>query len=201
MPPSYGSTNTIVKRTGTTADSLGISDTEYQDMLDKLLDQASRKIDDFCSRKFYKIEGFTEVRTGNRSKIISTNNYPIITINQIKENDSVLSSDRYELVQSGNPLGNSGRIRKLNGIWSASRIEIDYDYGYEETPSAIEGIAEDMVIRVVNEANAEVKASGSDSISMDGYSIQFGTVSAEEKIRITESEREKLKPYKRINLG
>jgi len=194
----YGAKETVKKRTGTTAEALGIAQKEYDDLLDKLLEQASRGVDDYCGRIFYKETDFTEYLRGNGRRVISVRHYPIISISEIKTGDDVVDTDKYRIVEKGPPFGNSGRIRRTNGgYWYNQEHEINYDYGFDTTPKPINKIVEGMVVRVVNEANAEVKASGADSVSMDGYSITFGTVKAEDLIRLTEAQEKKLDRYRK----
>ncbi len=192
----YGDPNIIKNRTGTTAEALGIPEVRYELMLRNLLNKASRRIDHYCGTPFYKVTDFTERRSGNGRKRITLKNYPVLEVKEVKDGDSVIDSDLYEIVNVGEPYNNVGTLRHITGHWTHNDLRITYDYGFENTPPEVRDIAEEIVLRIVNEANAEVKASGAESMSMDGYSVTFGTVSAEEKVRLTKEHRNRLDNYK-----
>ncbi len=192
----YGDPNIIKNRTGTTAEALGLTEVRYELMLRNLLHKASRRLERYCGIPFYEITGFTERKRGEGRRRITLKNYPVTNIQEVKTGDSVLDPKYYEIVDEGEIYQNVGTLRRIDGRWTSRDIKITYDYGFQKTPPEVSGVAEEIVLRLVNEANAEVKASGANSISMDGYSVDFGTVNAEDKLRLTEAQRERLDNFK-----
>jgi len=202
----YGSVDQVIARTAATADTLGFStDQELRDFITTNLEEASSEIDRYCNRTFGLVEGETESRFGNDSATIQLEHGPIQTINSVEESGETLTQGTdFEIKDRESFSGeNSGILRRLEDgeapyaeRWREyARYSFDYDWGYVdgEWPAVLDNVANEMVINRLNEAAAERAASGTESISMDGYSVSYAVVDAAQKGEIAQAQLERLK--------
>ena len=200
---SYGSTQTIINRQGASPDAFGFDDTSnpsdrLESFIDDLRDRASSEVEEYCGRVFNS-HSDTETLTGNGTDIIQVRHYPIVTINSIEVGASTLDADAYEIEPDpGRPTRNPGLIRRTDRrVWPTRRITVDYQWGFQEAPSVVAQVVEDMVVEVLEKAVADRKSDGKSSQSMDGYSVSWNQSDVQDYIRLDESKRKRLKPLKR----
>lgn len=199
----YGSVDQVIARTAATADTLGFStDQDLRDFITTNLEEASDEIDRYCHKTFELQTGEVETRFGNDSKTIQLNNKPVDTINTVKENGTTLTQGTdYKLLSDAFGENNAVLKRLEDGDepynerwWSYQQYEFDYDWGYPSGnwPGVLDNVANEMVINRLNEAAAERSADGTESISMDSYSVQYAVVDAAQKGTITNQQLQRL---------
>lgn len=199
----YGDTETIITRTAATPETLGFDeDEEFETFIEGLQDRASSHVERYCDRSFALVANATDRLEGNGAGVISTNGDPVVEVHSVRIGSRDLDEgDDYELVDDDLGLEeNTGRLRRLRGGRLGGRwrrnaeVVVEYDYGYddESRPQVVDSVVEDMVVSVLNEAEAERKAGGVQSESMDGYSVTWDLTDAAERMQLTESMERKL---------
>lgn len=175
----YGSVDDVLVETSVEAEDLpDLSETEFGDLdglIKALLDEATSLIDRYTNRDFAHHENETASIDGNgRDSIQLPRQWPIIEIHSIEVGGNELPEDEYR-VKPGRNLSdwNSGIIERKNSVWPEGweNIEIELDWGFEETPPAIDDLAEGIVSDAILEFMANRTTGGADNISMDGFSI------------------------------
>lgn len=204
MAGDYGSTSTILTRTGAEPESFGFEDAdnpqeELESFVDDLRERASSEVERFCDRVFGHYEEHIDVLEGNGRRTINTRNYPVTEIHSITIGRDELDENEYQLVASpSNPTENSGRIERLRRPWPPARdIEIVYDWGYEEPPKVVDGVVEDMVFEALERSFTARESSGKQSESMDGYSVSWNVNDVGDHLQLTESMQKRLRPLTR----
>lgn len=200
----YGDIETIITRTAATPETLGFDDDPdgFESFIEGLQKRASSQVERYCDRSFELVENHTDRLSGNGASTLSTKGDPVVEIHSVRVGGQELTDGHdYELERDDLGLGeNTGRLRRLRGGRLAGRwrrnatITVEYDFGYtdETRPAVVDSVVEDMVVAVLNEAEAERKASGTQSESMDGYSVTWDLVDAAERLQLTESMERKL---------
>ena len=208
MSEAYGSNATIIARVGADPETFGFeSDTDLEDFLDTLRQQASSEIVEFCDRVFSLQTGETEIIHGTGRKTFQTRNYPVRDIQSIEIRGAELDSDHYQIqTPPGRPDTNSGLIERIGSRhrrrWPrGNEIEVVYDWGYEEPPSVVERVVEDMVVEALEKADADRQSSAKSSESMDGYSVSWDNSDVSDYLTLDESKRNRLKPLKRMGMA
>ncbi len=198
----YGDRSVIITRTDADASTFGFGNTSaLETFIDELMTRATSMLERYCDRRFDEVTEFEERLDGNGVEIIAVSGDPIIQIRSVAVNDSTLTQgDDFEIVED--PLaadGGTGRLRRLYGgrpgRWRpGADITVTYDFGYTDTtrPGVVAQVVEDMVVMVLNEADALRKSAGKDSESMDGYSVSWTAADAAERLDLTESMQRKL---------
>ena len=204
---SYGDTSTIVTRTGASAEAFGFdTEAEFESFVDDLRERASSEVDRYTGVRWELFENHVDVVKGTGRRHLSTRNDPVREIHSVREGSrELVEDDDYRLLTvEGNPDENIGRLERIDGRWRPHLdVEIEYDFGYTEAnrPLVIDGVVEDMVVAALNAANAERKADGLESESMDGFSASYALQSANDRLQLTESMRERLKPLRRMGVA
>lgn len=201
----YGSVETVKVRTAATQETFGFStEQELDDFIATNLEEASSEIDRYCNRTFRLVENHTETIQGNGSKTVQLRNYPVQTIHSLEQNGTVLSEgEDFELKDRRSFDGeNNGILKRLGRglVWrNFAEYEIEYDWGYPETeiPHVLDSVANEMVVDTLNEAEAERKAEGLENVSMDGYSVSYAVVDAQNKGVIRQEQLDRLKALRR----
>lgn len=194
---SYGSVQTVIQRTAATADTFGFdTEQELTDFVQTNLDQASSAIDDYCGRDFELHTGEVSYRTRTDRRTLRVPKRPLVNIQSIEdESGDTIDPSEYRIKDDSMRNGNSGRIERTErkSSWLPHReYIITYDWGYESVPGIVTSVANELVIDTLNEAAAERSASGLESVSMDGYSVQYAIVDAANKGAITAAQKGRL---------
>lgn len=202
----YGSIDRVIARTRGDKEDFGFeTDQEFSDFIGEWLEQASDEIDRFTGRDFEQHTEESEVLYGNGRSIMSVSNIPVIDIDSIEtEGGKTVDPDSYELRPTPSSAKlNTGRIRRTNRRrWVRNRgYTINYSWGFEETPPGVAGIAEEMVVNLINADTAEIAGGAVASESMDGYSVQYDLMDMSGKLTLTENMKERLKPYQNMSWG
>ncbi|MCU4743468.1 hypothetical protein [Natronoglomus mannanivorans] len=217
---AYGSNSVILTRTGATPEDFGLgeggyggsygltygtttADSKLNEFVDQLRGRASDEVNRYCDRVFDHYAEHVDAFEGNGRRSIRLRNYPVTEIHSVMVGSSTLDESEYQLQRSpANPTENAGVIERKRGVWPRTRdVVITYDWGYETTPPAIDSVVEDMVVTVLNEATAERNAAGVQSESMDGHSVTWSLVDAQERLTLTEAHEKKLDRYKRVGMA
>lgn len=203
--PVYGNVDHVVQRTGLSPENIDANtDTQRDQFVERLLERASSRIENYTQREFGLEEDFEYQRYGNGSRTIHLGFSPVRNINEIKAGDKVIESDEYRVEKRKGTTRNSGRITRISGRWERDvEYEFDIDFGYsdEDRPKAIDDIAEEIAIAIINDTDAVRKAKGASSISMDGYSVDWDTLNVDGQIRLTKSMKNRLNKFKRVAFG
>jgi len=200
---TYGSNDTIIARTGVSAEDLGFEETtdDLDQFLTDLRDRATSAVVEYTGRTFELITGEEDRLDGNGRRVISTRQSPVRQIHEVRAGGKLLDPSEYTLVSTrGRSDVNTGRIRRERGVWGRSqRIRVDYDWGYgpAHRPAVVDDVVEDMVVETIQKAEIDRSAAGKQSESMDGYSVTWQDIGAEDYLRLTESMRERLQPLRR----
>ena len=208
-PEPYGSTDVVLTRTGAEPVDFGFDEADGDDspqdqleaFVDGLRERASSEVDRFCGRRFRKFEDHVDVRRGNGTDTIATNNYPVLKVHEITVGGRSLAEDAYRVDDSpGMPRENAGEIRRVDRVrrWPRGReIEITYDWGYDEPPGVVDSVVEDAVVEVLEKAHVDRSSDRKQSESMDGYSVTWDVSDAQDMVALTETMRDRLKPLRR----
>jgi len=203
---TYGNTDTILTRTGAGPSTFGFDDEsdpdqELQNFVESLQDRASSIVEKYCGRRFDEVTNFEERLTGNGAEVIAVDGDPIRQVHSISEGGQALAQGRdYELAKDPlDPDDSTGRIRRLHSGRPArwrhgSSIVVEYDFGYTDgsRPQVVDQVVEDMVVLVLNEADALRQSSAKQSESMDGYAVTWSVPDAADRLQLTESMERKL---------
>lgn len=209
-----GDTSVIKTRTGATPAAFGFdSEANPEDALDTFIEQlqerASNEVERYCGQRFDETTQTTDYVESTGREHIRTRNDPVRQIHSLKEGGRELTEgEDFRLVPvRGMPEENIGRLKRIDsGSRRTSRrwrpgveIEIEYDWGYDDTmrPDVVDQVVEDMVVSVLNAALRERRAEGVESESMDGFSVQYGSETPGERLELTDAMRQKLEPFKR----
>lgn len=127
---------------------LGVKTTDFDSALSDALSFSAAAIEAAAGRRLRRAHAVSEVFTGG-SRIIRVANSPIVQIHWIRESvdrDFVTATEYEELVEGtdyvlessidGEPPGESGIIRRVNGCWLGSKsepsqIKVQYTGGYK----------------------------------------------------------------------
>jgi hypothetical protein len=206
--PTYGDVEMIKERSGIAASDLSnISDsTDLDDLIQSLNERASNAIERWCNRGFEHHTGETAVLDGNGKRDkdghgrIRVDGWPIDNISDIRiDGDSLDSSDYRIVTLDGQPDTNVGVIQRKNSPFPEGwgNVEVDYDWGYQNTPPAVQAVAEDLVIDELRTTKGDDRGLGAQSVSMDGYSVTY----FESSVERSERHKDRLQPFRRLSLG
>ncbi len=172
----YGDPETILRRTGVTYSDLGFaSQAQYDAFIEDLNLRASDLIDSETNRDFRRHDDVVRL-DGTDLPEIALPGYPVIELESVLEDDSVLEVAEYRVKRTGAAAPNSGVIeRKPPGIWfdGWENYEFTYSWGYDAPPFVISSIAENLVVRTLQAAAAADSAPGATSYSMDGFAVAY----------------------------
>lgn len=197
---TYGSTSMIISRLGTEPADFGFDDVvELEEFIERLQTYASGDVVEFTGQLFDRFENHVDVIDGTGRRAIKTKNYPVLEIHEIAEGSSRVSENKYQLeATSGRPDRNAGVIKRLDRRrWSRRQITIEYDWGYDETPSAVDSVVEDMVVEALERHAAMRESQAKQTESMDGFSVTYALGDVQDYMSLTESMQERLRPLKR----
>lgn len=196
----YGSTSLIIARTGAEPETFGVgTEEQLEEILERLQKRASSLVEEYCDRVFDTVEGHVDVVQGTGRRGISTRNYPVLEVHEIRVGSSTIGADAYAVEEGTRPGRNAGRIIRTDGRpWPRGRdVTIEYDWGYTETPPVVDGVVEDMVVEAHEKTAVDRASDTKQSESMDGYSVTWDTSDVQDQLALTESMRERLRPLKR----
>lgn len=194
----YGTIEQVKNKTGITADDLNVADTtELDDFITDLLTAASQVIEEYTDRDFEKHSGVTETYDGGGSPTLMLRNNPVISISSVKVDEDELASDKYR-IKGVTSFGkhNGGILKRLDGHVFRSgtqNVEVTYTWGYENPPSTIVNVAEEIAGEMLKTAANNYKTGGLESMSMSDFSTKFNV-----QRPLTESQRQRLKTYKKV---
>lgn len=205
MADHYGSVEHVVQRTGLSPSAIGAdTESERDTFVQELLDRASSEIEEFTEVSFRYHENFTFQTEGNGHKDMHLGFSPIQEVNEVKAGDKVLDSDAYRIKKRRYRDKNTGILIKESGRWRPhTDYKFDVNWGYQDAnrPQAIDAVAEDLVIALINDTDATRKARGASSISMDGYSVDYDAMNVQDKLQLNKEMRERLKKFKRVPMA
>lgn len=199
----YGNVQTVKNRTGADGDTFGITDAELDDEIESLLEQASDEVERYCSRSFDKHEGEESIVQGSGRRTLRIPKYPVLAIDSVESSGGEVDADAYRIKGGSGMLGdeNAGILEWVSRFrkWRSNvDYTITYDWGYEEPPGVVVSVVEEMVIDTVNEWEAEIRASGTQSVSMDGYSVTYDVADATQKGAVRQSQKDRLDQLKAV---
>lgn len=143
------------------------ADTSQDFKLEFLINSASQEIENILGRKLKKSQ-YTEKVKGNNRLTIQTKNYPLLEVESISVNGSIVSDTDYSFYESGiiegtRPWGASGLHYGISNfmVQQSKNIEIDYTAGYvlpkdetEEEPRTLPYDIEAALFSMINGAMA-----------------------------------------------
>lgn len=198
---TYGSVETVKARTDPDFETFGFAnESELDAWIETNLEEASSAIDGFCRRSFGEQSVTGEEASVINATEIRVTNYPVTSITEIREGDTVVDEDDYRITPTSNmPDRNAGVIERTDGTWrrrilaGGPDIEVDYEFGFESVPPVVDSVANEMVINIINEAEAEIASNRTQSLSMDGYSVTFDVVDMAQKGAIQQAQLDRLR--------
>lgn len=203
----YGDSQQIKDRSGVDKDDLGVSQTEFDNLVESARKNASRAVENYAQRDFEHHTGDTHKIVGNGRYKIRVPGYPIISVTSIKEDDDTVdSSDYYVKPLENHVYDNAGVIVSTDGRWPRPtepferNIEIAYDWGFSTVPADVNDIVNYLATQDFLDFVRNVQARGATQISLEGMSMGFGTAE-ERQLELTDDHKEKLDPYRRIAKG
>lgn len=204
---TYGDATGIKNRAGVDKDDLGLTQTEFDDLVQSARENASRAVENYAQRDFEHHTGETHKLVGNGRYKIRVPGYPVLSVTEIREDDDTVDSADYYIEQLENHVfGNAGVIVSTSGRWPRPttpherNIEIDYDWGFSTTPADVNDIVNYLATQDLLDFVRNVQARGATQISLEGMSMGFGTAE-ERQLELTDDHKEKLDPYRRISKG
>lgn len=151
---------------------LGITDNTQDSLLELLINACTDYIERYCGRRFKApASDVTEYYTGTGRPLLSTYNYPIITITSINERTGVNS---FVTVPSSEYYhdANAGLIYLSNlTIKDPMGYKIVYKAGYTTIPNDLNQACAQMVVR---EYNQRAGSGDVQSESLGEYSVTYG---------------------------
>ena len=190
----YGSVTRVKQRSGVEWDDLPAVDAaDLDDMIESFLQTASGYIERHVARTF-DAHTIIETYDGNGRRMITLRNFPVAELIHVVVNGQVLDPDKYRLMGvAGYTRDNSGIIERIDGGtfptgWN--NIEVKYTWGYVEPPRAVEDVAEEMAIDMLQSAVNAYKTGGLDSMNIEGFQTKFT-----DRRPLTEDQKDRLKPY------
>jgi len=195
---SYGDRTTIKNLLGLTYNDFGlVNNAGYNTLIDSIIEDISGTINGHCNRDF-------DLHEEDEVKLRGTNDYyliapfgPIISIDSIEINDSVVDTDDYQIVRGKNTTRNGYAIERFNSWWARStHITLTYDWGFSTPPPAVVRVCENLCIHELRGLARRRKTGDVDSVSMGGYSVSYSSSD-----KIYEAELRKLQPYRSIIIG
>lgn len=204
---TYADAQTVKELSGISAGDLDnvANTTELDALITKLNERAKSRIDEYCQRDFGEHLAETVAIDGNGRTELSVPQraaadglfYPITTLTEVKLSNSVLDADDYRLKPQSNALAdrNAGIIERKHAVWPRGweNIEVTFDWGFASPPGEIKAVAESMITDTLLSAVQDGKSSGAESVSMDGYSVSFGS-----RMRLSEEHKDRLSRFRRI---
>lgn len=179
--------------------------TELDNLISRLNDRVKSRIDEYCGRDFefhgsetVKVDGNGRTELSLRRHAAGDGLYqPIVNLSSVSVGGSTLDASDYRIKPQPNslPNRNAGIIERKHARWPEGweNIEVTLDWGYQSPPEEIKSVAESMVKEALLDAAQASKSSGAESISMDGYSVSFS-----ERIGLSENQKERLAPFRRL---
>ena len=187
---------------------LGISDSDYDDMIAAIIAGLTGRFDAFCGRTLLQTAGdVTEYYTGLR-QYLQLNRYPLIAITSIKEawdrdfdNAVALTAEDEYWPMS---LGKNGIIFREAIVWprKADSIQVIYRGGYTaagETPGSSE-IALPAEIREAAIMQATMVYKRRDDIGLSAVGFEGGSMTKFQAMKLLPDVEEVLKQYRRPSL-
>lgn len=193
----YGDVQNVKDRTGVEYSDLGFSSsTDLDDFITELLERASEYIERFTQREFTSNDA-TKTIDGKGSRSFMVPDHPVISISSIKIDGDTIDASNYKLKEpSGYRANNSGVVVRTDGgrwPYGNQNIEISYTWGYSTTPGPVKDVAEEIAADMLQTAVNNYKTGGLDSMNIEGFQTQF-----EDRFALNSSQRERLKPFKKI---
>jgi hypothetical protein len=203
----YADPDVVKQTSGITANDLSNVSraTELDTLITALNDRAKSRIDEFCGRDFESHLGETVKVDGNGRTELSLRRHaageglyqPIISLTSVKLHNSTLDASDYRIKPQPNslPNRNAGIIERKHARWPEGweNIEVTLDWGFSSPPDEVKSVAESMVKEALLDAAQADKSSGAESVSMDGYSVSFSN-----RIQLSDEEKGRLKPFRRL---
>lgn len=202
---TYGDATGIKNRAGVDKDDLGLTQTEFDDLVQSARENASRAVENYCQRDFEHHQNDVEKRDGNQRQKLRLRGWPVIQINSVKEDGDTVDASEYRVQDSpgSGPVANAGILEKQSGVWTNPRpndwenIEVDYDWGFTTVPADVNDVVNYLATQDLLDFVRNVQARGATQISLEGMSMGFGTAE-ERQLELTDDHKEKLDPYRAV---
>lgn len=167
-------------------ESLGIpsSDTTYDNLITRKINQATRAIESYCGRRFASTAYTNEVYTGTSIDELILRQRPVISLTSLDIRDSGLNYDNWETIDSQLYFtdANAGLL-KLNfsarGKWD--RYRVTYTAGYATIPEDLAEACASLACYYVNNADGSDvgvmhKKEGQREIKFSNTSLNFKAI-------------------------
>ena len=131
MSLSYALTTTAQAKT-----YLGISTTDYDDVLELLIDSATEMIESYCrGRRFAETTYTDEEMDGNDKYEFLLPQYPVTDIVSLTIDDTLISSSDYIVLEEEGVVRSNYQFKFQ---WDEQVIKVTYSAGYKEIPKDLE---------------------------------------------------------------
>lgn len=185
---SYGTVENVATRAQVSNDDLGMgTQSEFENFVQDLLDAATSEINAWLGRDLTGGDKTVSVDGSGRHKM-KLPDYPIDSVDYVKVSGREIDDGDYR-VESG------GILERREGIWPEGWENIEVSYTFADTRTVADEVAEEMAKDALTAADAQGKAAGTESVSMDGYSASFDTST---HIQLTETYRDRLRPFREV---
>jgi hypothetical protein len=176
MPNAYADAALVKQLAGVTYADLGLVDDAALDALIlKLNQRASAIIDREAGRDFLQHVAAVETLDGNDGTDLLLQGFPVLSIASVTDRGVALDSTGYRLKPTRN--GSNAGVLQLADLepWTQeyNRYVVTYTWGYTTPPLDVQQAAESMVIRALQAAKGDARATGATSWSMDGFSVTY----------------------------
>lgn len=180
MPNTYGDAATIKQRAGLAYTDLGLANSGALDALVAGLQQrVTDAVERYCRRDFTQHAAVTELYDGKNYDTLNLRGYPVISITSVTVNNVLQDAATYRLKPTPNGGDDAGLLQRKNMVWQRgwANISIVYTWGYASVPLVVQGVVEDVAVRVLLDAARAYKTKGAMSIGMDGFESSWEKLS------------------------
>jgi uncharacterized phiE125 gp8 family phage protein len=118
------------------------SDTTDDTLLEDLINAASNAIENYCKRRFKEQIYTDEEYDGNGIKYLQLKQYPVISVDSVTVDDTVLTTDEYKVRKS------NGTLIRVGSVWPKGDINVlvTYTAGYSQIPYDLELACKHLVM-------------------------------------------------------
>lgn len=178
MANQYADPSLVAQRSGVSYGDLGLANQGALDALvSSLNNRASAAIEDYTKRDFLPHTSVTESYDGTGDAFLDLRGWPVTSITSVTDTGTVLvDGTDYRQVPARSPGGEApGILERCKDVWCKDwgRYVVVYSYGYTTPPLDVKRVAEDLIIRVLQVAKVDRQATGTSSVSMDGFSATY----------------------------
>lgn len=199
MGDPYSSTARVKEQTQVEADELGLTSSEFDNLIDTLLRQSRDKIDSYCRRDFELHESVTIELDGDGERVLNLPN-PVHSVSKVVVDEDELDADAYQFKPYGSLLKDeetrtvTSRYGQTDPVGTSlteyaweegvNNVEVTLTYGYEQVPDDPQGtyptgrfvIPEDVVgaeVRMVdNTLMSLLSKREQTTVQVDDYDIE-----------------------------